>query len=64
MIRTTGVDHVVLHVSDVERSKAFYTEILGMTVISGGGRAGLYACRPPGRRTVQKAGRCAVDGRQ
>jgi catechol 2,3-dioxygenase-like lactoylglutathione lyase family enzyme len=31
MIQTTGVDHVVLHVSDVERSKEFYTEILGMT---------------------------------
>ena len=31
MIRTTGVDHVVLHVSDMQRSKAFYTEILGMT---------------------------------
>ena len=32
MIETSGVDHVVLHVSDVERSKRFYTEILGMTV--------------------------------
>lgn len=32
MIRTSGVDHVVLHVNDVERSKKFYTEILGMTV--------------------------------
>jgi catechol 2,3-dioxygenase-like lactoylglutathione lyase family enzyme len=31
MIRTTGVDHVVLHVSDVQRSKKFYTDILGMT---------------------------------
>lgn len=31
MIRTTGVDHVVLHVSDVQHSKRFYTEILGMT---------------------------------
>ncbi len=31
MIRTTGVDHVVLHVSDVQRSRKFYTEILGMT---------------------------------
>jgi catechol 2,3-dioxygenase-like lactoylglutathione lyase family enzyme len=30
MIQTTGVDHVVLHVSDVRRSKKFYTEILGM----------------------------------
>jgi len=32
MIRTTGVDHVVLQVSDVQRSKNFYTDILGMTV--------------------------------
>jgi glyoxylase I family protein len=32
MIKASGVDHVVLHVSDVERSKRFYTEILGMTV--------------------------------
>jgi lactoylglutathione lyase len=31
MIQITGVDHVVLHVSDVQRSKKFYTEILGMT---------------------------------
>lgn len=32
MIRTSGVDHIVLHVNNVERSKKFYTEILGMTV--------------------------------
>jgi len=32
MIQTSGVDHVVLHVSDVGRSKKFYIEILGMTV--------------------------------
>ena len=32
MIKASGVDHVVLHVDDVERSKKFYTEILGMTV--------------------------------
>lgn len=31
MIQTNGVDHIVLHVSDVQRSKRFYTEILGMT---------------------------------
>ena len=32
MIETSGVDHVVLHVSDPQQSKKFYTEILGMTV--------------------------------
>jgi catechol 2,3-dioxygenase-like lactoylglutathione lyase family enzyme len=32
MIETSRVDHVVLHVNDVERSKKFYTEILGMIV--------------------------------
>jgi catechol-2,3-dioxygenase len=32
MIEANGVDHVVLHVGDVGRSKKFYTEILGMTV--------------------------------
>ena len=31
MIQTSGVDHVVLHVNDVQRSKKFYIEILGMT---------------------------------
>ena len=31
-IKTTGIDHVVLWVSDLERSKKFYTELLGMTV--------------------------------
>ena len=31
MIETTGIDHVVLHVNDVQRSKKFYTEVLGMT---------------------------------
>jgi catechol 2,3-dioxygenase-like lactoylglutathione lyase family enzyme len=32
MIQTTGVDHVVLHVTNIERSKKFYTDVLGMTV--------------------------------
>jgi catechol 2,3-dioxygenase-like lactoylglutathione lyase family enzyme len=31
MIQASGLDHVVLHVNDVQRSKKFYTEILGMT---------------------------------
>lgn len=28
----TGIDHIVLHVSDPEQSMAFYTGLLGMTV--------------------------------
>ena len=32
MVRTTGIDHVVLHVADLERSKRFYIDVLGMTV--------------------------------
>jgi catechol 2,3-dioxygenase-like lactoylglutathione lyase family enzyme len=31
MIQATGVDHVVLHVDNVQRGKKFYTEVLGMT---------------------------------
>jgi catechol 2,3-dioxygenase-like lactoylglutathione lyase family enzyme len=31
MIEASGIDHIVLHVSDVERSKQFYTALLGMT---------------------------------
>ena len=31
MIEASGIDHIVLHVSDVHRSKEFYTGLLGMT---------------------------------
>ncbi len=31
-IKTTGIDHVVLWVSDLERSKKFYIDLLGMKV--------------------------------
>jgi catechol 2,3-dioxygenase-like lactoylglutathione lyase family enzyme len=31
MIQVNGIDHIVLHVRDVERAKKFYTELLGMT---------------------------------
>lgn len=30
-IRTCGIDHVVLHVADYERSRKFYIELLGFT---------------------------------
>ena len=32
MIETSGIDHIVLHTSDLPRAKRFYTELLGMSV--------------------------------
>ena len=31
-LKVTGIDHVVLHVKDLSRSKKFYVEFLGMNV--------------------------------
>lgn len=31
-IKASGIDHVVLHVGDVERSRRFYMDLLGMSV--------------------------------
>ena len=42
-IKTTGIDHVVLWVKDLERSKRFYIDLLGMTVAhEGEGQAFLW----------------------
>jgi catechol 2,3-dioxygenase-like lactoylglutathione lyase family enzyme len=32
MIQVNGIDHIVLHVNDVQRAKKFYTELLGLSV--------------------------------
>jgi catechol 2,3-dioxygenase-like lactoylglutathione lyase family enzyme len=31
-IQASGIDHIVLHVTDVGRAKLFYSDVLGMTV--------------------------------
>ena len=31
-LKTVGIDHTVLHVSDLARSKSFYMDLLGLTV--------------------------------
>ena len=31
-MRTTGIDHTVLHVKDVAKSREFYVDVLGMTI--------------------------------
>lgn len=44
MIQTSGIDHIVLHCKDVERSRKFYTEVLGMTAYrEGGGQVFMHA---------------------
>jgi glyoxylase I family protein len=44
MIEANGIDHIVLHCTDVERARKFYTEILGMTVYrAGGGQVFMHA---------------------
>ena len=44
MIQANGIDHIVLHCSDVGRAKKFYTETLGMTVYrENDGQVFLYA---------------------
>jgi catechol 2,3-dioxygenase-like lactoylglutathione lyase family enzyme len=56
MIKTSGIDHVVLHVNDVRRSKKFYAGILGMTayreddgqVFMHAGRQGVALFEKPG----------------
>ena len=56
MIQATGVDHVVLHVDDVQRAKKFYTEILGMTAYrEDDGQVFLHACHQ-GVALFKKAG--------
>ena len=43
-IKTSGIDHVVLWVSDLERSKRFYTDLLGMRVAHESSRLAFLWC--------------------
>ena len=31
-LKATAIDHIVMHVKDLQRAKRFYTEVLGLTV--------------------------------
>ncbi|MFI5266919.1 MAG: VOC family protein [Chloroflexota bacterium] len=44
VLQATGIDHVVLHVRDLERSKKFYVDLLGMTVDRGRGKQAFLRC--------------------
>ncbi len=37
-LKVTGIDHVVLHVKDLDRSKRFYMDLLGFEIAHEGGR--------------------------
>ncbi len=53
MIRTMGVAHFTIPVTDAERILAFYTEILGMTAVQVN-HAGPFCCRGRRRTTVSE----------
>ena len=56
MIQATGVDHVVLHVNDVQRAKKFYIEILGMTAYREDSREAFLHAGSQGVALFEKAG--------
>ena len=64
MIQATGVDHVVLHVSDVQRSKNFYVEILGMTPYREDKEQVFLHAGRQGVALFKKVGGTPADGRQ
>jgi catechol 2,3-dioxygenase-like lactoylglutathione lyase family enzyme len=47
-LETAGIDHVVLHVKDLARSKKFYTELLGMDVQHESSRQVFLSCGSQG----------------
>ncbi len=64
MIEASGVDLIVLHVNDVERSMKFYTEIFGMTVYGeDDGQVFLHAGQQ-GRALFKKPGTAPLTAEQ
>jgi len=56
-VKLTAIDHVVIYVRDLARSKAFYTDVLGMTVRSAGSGYAFLYCGDGG----QQVGLFATD---
>ena len=56
MIQASGIDHIVLHVSDVARAKKFYTDVLGMTVYRENERQAFLHAGPQGVALFKKQG--------
>src|SRR5256712_9669206 len=62
MIQATGIDHLVLHVSDVSRARKFYTDVLGMTVYRDSDRQVFMHAGQQGVALFKKAGAAAPTG--
>ena len=43
-LKVSGIDHVVLHVEDLDRSKRFYIDLLGFEIAHEGGRNSFLRC--------------------
>ena len=62
MIETNGIDHIVLHVDDPQKSKKFYTEILGMSVYRDSDRQVFMHAGHQGVALFKKDGAAAPAG--
>jgi len=60
MIQATGIDHIVLHVDDVARARAFYVDVLGMTVYREDDRQVFLHAGPQGVALFRKPGERAM----
>lgn len=49
-VKLSAIDHVVIHVRDVARSKTFYIDVLGMTVRSAGDGYAFLWCGDGGQQ--------------
>jgi catechol 2,3-dioxygenase-like lactoylglutathione lyase family enzyme len=62
MVKTNGLDHVVLHASHTERSKEFYTQILDMSAYRQENEQVFLHSRQPGLAFFKKRGEILLTG--
>jgi catechol 2,3-dioxygenase-like lactoylglutathione lyase family enzyme len=62
MIETSGIDHIVLHVDNPQKSKKFYTDILGMSVYRESDRQVFMHAGQQGVALFKKDGGAANSG--
>src|SRR5713226_7428609 len=62
MIETSGIDHIVLHVDNPQKSKKFYTDILGMTVYRDSEKQVFMHAGQQGVALFRKGGAAAPSG--